>query len=206
MAQLKKKLKQVQSESGFTLIELLTTIFIMVMITSIALIDYRAAEKRKSVRLAGDVVITAIRNVQTYTLSGRQISSTSVKSFDNTSQPNCPSGSRTSAEYRIIFTELTSDYYVYGTDVCGDIWRVEQGVLPKNTKFTANGLIVDTNARPDLQLKFVPPFAKITYNQTATLSALTYLDFRNANITVGYIDDSITMPIEVDAISGKIGD
>jgi prepilin-type N-terminal cleavage/methylation domain-containing protein len=66
---------QHKSGAGFTLIELIVVIFIIGMLSTVMMANFRAGEKQKRVQLGADQTLSAMRTLQNVVLSGKQIGS-----------------------------------------------------------------------------------------------------------------------------------
>lgn len=71
---MKQNSKQFKRQTGFTLIELLVVLGIMVLMTSIVVIDFNRQKAVRNIVLAKNETVTNLRKVQSYMLSSRNIS------------------------------------------------------------------------------------------------------------------------------------
>jgi prepilin-type N-terminal cleavage/methylation domain-containing protein len=180
--------------SGFTLIELLVSLFILVVLTTIILADFRRGEKQTRVRLSADIVTTAIRTAQNYTLSGKQLD-----------QSTCTIGGvleKSAVAYYAHF-HVNDVPHVHAEDKCGIHHRIGNFPLLQQVRLKSDGLIIDGAALTEMRVVFYPPFGRLRGSAFGDGSPI-YQDFSTMSITVEYIDSSISRTITVDGISGRI--
>lgn len=179
-----------KSQRGFTLIEMLVVVFIMALLSSISIANFRNGERHKRVAIAVDTVTNAIRSAQNYTLSGKEIS--------DPSNPTC----RRPIAY---FTRITDAGVItlYGVTSCATV-AIETYPLPVATQIQANGLKINgaTGGNSYLDIRFTAPFALVTAGGNVTSQA----SFTEATITLESTQASITDMVLVDGVSGRIGE
>jgi prepilin-type N-terminal cleavage/methylation domain-containing protein len=174
---------------GFTLIELLVAMFILLMITSLTLANFRSGERQKRAVIATDTVVNALRNAQNFTLTGKNTTN---------STPSC----RTVREY-IITISYSSPVNLSAYNTCGTLDPVETYTLPAGTRIKASGLVLDgTTAASSLSFAFYPPFGIVKANRGSG----AYNNFTTARITIETLDGAFTRTIEVNGVSGRIGE
>lgn len=187
------------SNFGFSLIELVVIVFIIAVISSISIADFRKGEKRKQTALAADIVINAIRSAQNYTLSGRNIH----RQIDPQPNSSClvPQYYSVTISYsgQILLQALNNN-----TASCGaSPDTVETYSLPTNVKVDSGGLTLDgTTATSDMTIQFTPPFGVMKAGRDGAAAAA----FNSAAITVLLTDGSSPHTIIVDGVSGRIGE
>lgn len=71
---MKQKPIQINSQKGFTLIELLVVLSIMIVISTIVILDFANQRQQRAVTIAKNETVTNIRKVQSYMLSSKNIS------------------------------------------------------------------------------------------------------------------------------------
>jgi prepilin-type N-terminal cleavage/methylation domain-containing protein len=169
------------NDSGFTLIELIVVIFILVIISSIVIANFRGGETNKSVTIAADTIVDALRTAQTDTLTGKNTGS---------SNPNC----QIPLAYYVDF-QFSNSFNLYADDSCSTTEQIQTYTLPINTTITnLNG------ANSDLKIKFWLPFAtppqEIIDNNTT--------GFTSASIAVKATNSSYTKTVIIDGTTGAI--
>ncbi len=179
---------------GFTLVEMTIVIFIVGMIATLSIANYRAAEKRKRIVIAADVITNAIRNAQNFALTSRQI-------------PGSACATKSPSAYVIKFT-AGQTVELYGIDKipCTGSTLIETYPLPLNTRIQSNGYKINTVPVSTLQMKFTTPFAQMTSSSNSTTNGGTFSSFTTATITVEASDASIAKTITIDGVSGRIGE
>jgi type II secretory pathway pseudopilin PulG len=63
-------MKKLKSGQGFSLIELLVIIFIIALVTSIIIVNFRSGDKRKTLRIGTEEVVSLIKDAQNRALLG----------------------------------------------------------------------------------------------------------------------------------------
>ncbi|OGE81603.1 MAG: hypothetical protein A3E98_04185 [Candidatus Doudnabacteria bacterium RIFCSPHIGHO2_12_FULL_48_11] len=176
-----------KKQLGFTLIELTVSIFILAVISSIAVANYRAGEKRRQVSLAVDGIVNSVRLAQTYALTGKQIESTSC-------------ASKAPKDYRVNFSS-SSEYVLYSDDTCGNSFELQRFSLPAQTQMKAGELRLNSASVNSLSIMFEPPFGRLTASTGGVFSSFT-----SASIGVEQKDGTVTKSATVDGVSGRIGE
>jgi prepilin-type N-terminal cleavage/methylation domain-containing protein len=192
--------------NGFTLIEMIVVIFILTLVTTLTILNFRSGERRKSVQLAVDNVVNGLRLAQNYTLAGRAIPNNATKSYDSSAA--CPVVSKAPVDYRVTFNVSTpTQYTLYATDKCQDVWLIETFTLPQRTRVLTNGsgLQFGGTNYSSLQFRFTTPFARLDAAGTDSLSNAAFIDFDHGQVAVEADDASFSLPVQIDAISGRIG-
>lgn len=112
-------------EKGFTVTELLVVFFIMVMISSIVIINWNKQTPNRNLTLAQNEMITNIRKIQGYAVSSRNINAVQ------------------SAKYYIMsFVQGSNQYLVYGIDSSGVVTGVlETMTLPQGVNISSVELV-----------------------------------------------------------------
>lgn len=177
-------------QQGFTLIELLVVIFILVLISSISIVNFRQGERQKRVAIAADTITNAIRIAQNYTLAGKEI--------NDPANPTC----RRPVAY---FTRITDAGVVtlYGMTSCATI-AIESYPLPQATRVQSGGLKINgaSSGYTQLEIKFTAPFALVTAGANGNSPA----SFTEATVTLESTQASVSDTVLVDGVSGRIGE
>ena len=177
---------------GFTLIELIVVVFIIGLISTISISNFRNSEKQKRVVLAADTAINAIRNAQNFALTGRQIDSST-----------CNLGKSPQA-YLMNFT-TTQAMDLWALDKCDVIYAVESYTYPAYTRVQDNGYVLNGSSQPLLKIKFTPPFGAMTISTTAGVPNVgPFNSFTTASIIIQSTDGTITKTVTVDGLAGRI--
>ncbi len=183
---------QLPTQKGFTLIELLVSIFIVVVISTVTLINYRQGETRRRVALASDTVINLIRTAQNNTLTGKAIT-----------QSSC--ANQAPKSYLVFFSSAQAGS-LYGQDNCDDLYLIENLKLPERTVIEAGSYQLNGSGVSALQINFSTPFATMTASTTNQAGAGTFSAFNAAALVVTDSSGSIPKIISVDGVSGRIGE
>ncbi len=178
--------------------------FITGTLTVMVLMNFRENEKSKKTGLAADGIVTVARLSQNYTLSGKQISSTSAVE----SGARCAGGTNNSAKYyRLDIDQALAMAVSRAEDDCGGVFVIERFNFFTGTQIRNNGItltkccpLVSTPA--SIRIKFDPPFGKMT---VAVNGAVVYEEFTNIDIVVESTDGSKSRIVRIDGISGRIG-
>ncbi len=186
-------------QNGFTLIELLVSVFILTMLTAIVIANFRIGEKSKRASAAKDIVLNAVRNAQNFTLTSRQISSSSC----------APGGvpDKSPIGYRVLFVTSSNTAVLYAQDKCLALHVVETYTLPFGAQYVANGIGVTTTSGTTsygtVQIKFDAPFAPSAY-ATAAGASPAFNVFQSAVINITDDAGNNARTVTVDGVSGRI--
>ncbi len=181
-------------QTGFTLIEMLVVIFIVAMIGTASIVNFRQGEKQKQVVIAFDTVSNALRVAQNYSLSGRGT---------NNANPAC----RTPQYYYVTITYTTTvtisalNNNVAGCGSTPDVMDTYN--LPPNTRIRASGLVFNgVPASTSMVVAFYPPFGAIKASRDGGALSI----FTTATATVESVNSTISKVLTVSGVSGKIGE
>jgi prepilin-type N-terminal cleavage/methylation domain-containing protein len=176
-------------QKGFTLIELTVSIFILVILSTVVVANYRQGEKRRRAALVSDGIVNAVRLAQNYALSGKQIQATS-----------CPNKSAQS--YQISFDNSNS-YVLYAEDNCSNpLFEVQRFTLLPQIQIRPSELKINGAQVTTLSLKFTLPYGQVT----ASGNGGAFASFTSANVGVETTDSSHFKVMTVDGVSGRIGE
>jgi hypothetical protein len=70
----------------------------------------------------------------------------------------------------------------------------------------SNGYRLDSSPVSSLQIKFTPPFARISATIGNSANVGTFNTFTTATITVESTDGEVSKTVTVDGVSGRIGE
>jgi prepilin-type N-terminal cleavage/methylation domain-containing protein len=186
--------------TGFTLIEMLVVTAIMVILTSIVLVNYGKGNRYKSVTLGADIVASSVRSAQNYSLNPQLLTNADC------SPDNVPT------EFHVKFNTVTPTTYTLFAyakcDATPTPILIQKFDLPKNVRMKQeNGLVLcfpicaGTGAGGGtLEIKYIPPFAKVT----ASLNGGPYQAFNTATIILETTDGIVTKNININGISGRV--
>jgi prepilin-type N-terminal cleavage/methylation domain-containing protein len=182
------------SQKGFTLLELLVALSITAILTTVVLANFNQGNKSRSVLLATDVVLSALRTAQNDSLNPQNLSS-----------GTCPD--KVPASYDVLFDNTSSakTYYLLAYDKCGSQQILKQYILSKLVQIRpTNGLAVDGTSLGAsggiLEIRFTPPFGRLTVSSNGS----AYRDFNSADIFVQSTDGATNKTVTVSGISGRI--
>jgi prepilin-type N-terminal cleavage/methylation domain-containing protein len=184
-------------KSGFTLIEVIVAVSILIILMTVSLANFRSGEKNRRLGLSAEGIVSAIRLAQNYSLAGKQVY---ISGCANTAP----------LSYRVEFSSSSSSYQIYGENSCGTV-LIESSSLLQQTVFNAQSLQVanlngDVTTPAIVNLKFTPPFGLMSVSTTSGASAV-FSKFRSIGITVLLeTDASRTRTVNVDGVSGRIGE
>lgn len=187
-----------QTQSAFTLIELMISIFVLMMISTIMVANFRMSEREKRLVIAKDLLLNAIRTAQNLTLSSKQIPGSVC----------APGGvpNKAAVNYRIYYTETNSNFSLRAEDKCGVVNTIETYILPSDITFKAGGSTLTTSTSttsyPSIILRFNSPFAQP--DAASTHTSPTFFDYQTATIRVVQGSTGAEKIISVDGISGRI--
>lgn len=184
------------SNFGFTLIELLAVVSIMVVISTMSIANFRAAEKQKRVVLAADMITNAIRSAQNLTLTGKGILNNAAGLVSGPG--NCLS--KAVLDYYIVFN-VASSYTIYAEDTCTPVsaYRIEDFTLPVNT--SVNTVTINGINQNSIGIKFTAPFGIAT----AQANGGGFGVFASATVKVQLNNETISKVVNIDGVSGRIG-
>lgn len=178
------------SQRGFTLVELMVVAFIMVILSTISVANFRQGEKRKRTAIAADMVVNAIRTAQNFTLTGKNT---------NNANPACRV-----PEYYLVTFNYTNTFSVAGYNNCDTVDVVETYSIPANSRIKASGLVLgSTPAVTNMSIMFLAPFA---IPKALTDGGTIYNTFTTATIAVESADGTVVKTVTVDGVAGRIGE
>jgi prepilin-type N-terminal cleavage/methylation domain-containing protein len=188
-------------QKGFTLIELGIVITVMAIITLTMLASFRVGDRNKRVYLASDTIMSAIRQAQNYSVSGKQIPS----QLTPISGTRC--GTDNSATIYLLGMNSTQGYVsVIARDKCNAVFEIDRFNLPANTRIRTGGIVVNgcnpTNCSVNpvaASIIFTPPFGGMSLAIGASIYSFSYID-----VTVEDNTASKNRTLRVDGVSGRI--
>jgi Tfp pilus assembly protein FimT len=190
-------MKPTKETKGFTLIEIIVATFILIILTTVSLANFRTGEKNRRLGLSSEGVISSIRLAQNYALSGKQV-------YQSDCADTAP------IAYRVEFSNSAGSYLVYGDNSCGTVlvetYNLVQQTVFNSTSFYVTDLNGNVTTVNNVNLKFTPPFGFMSA-ATSGGSTATFSKFRNIAITVQQEGDaSKTRTVNIDGVSGRIGE
>jgi len=186
-------LKKIRSEKGFSLIELLVIIFIIAVIVGIIIVNFRAGDKRKTLRMGVEEVAAFIKDTQAKSLLGQ------------TENEEFPEGGygvylAVGNSYCILFQDLNSDQEYNGPtgppfEGKGAISEyVEHLKLRKD--LLLQRILKDGKILKELKIVFVPPRPIMYFDGDNTIT--------NGEILFGMEDEKDQREVFVNCLSGQI--
>ena len=175
LADLKDKDK-FKNSAGFTLVELIVVVTMTIMLTSIILVNFRPLREQQEINLATQDMISKIREVQNYVLSGRTL----------------PVVDEAARSYQIIFTSDFSSYainYVISTGTT----TLEVVNLPQNMK--VQQVFLGVTPKANISVRIESPFGKISVDGVSS---------QVGEIRLVQTSSGRTKTITIDPISGRI--
>jgi len=203
-----KLFREPAGEAGFTLMELLVVISIMVVMSTILIINYNSQRGARNLKIAQNQMVTNIRKVQSYILSARNIAS---------------GGNFTAAKYYAVKLDKNSNQYAlqsidtnYTANLALETVTLPQGIIVSDLQSTTAG---GSSTNPaSLQVAYAAPYAKAyvyTANDSCTGASTLATVVQNPGCMLGYADRSVTITLKdqnsnatktviVYGISGKV--
>jgi prepilin-type N-terminal cleavage/methylation domain-containing protein len=196
-------IRKIDSQRGFSMIELIIVIFIMGILSTALVMNFRAGDRQRRVNLMRDVIISSLRTAQNSALSGKQIppGATFVRGNSRCLNDNA------ALSYWVEFT-TSNNIDLMAEDRCGAIMRVQRfDGVPQTRFLTSNPFSLTTSGTTSsttIAIRFTPPFGVITATTTSTPLPGAFNAFVSSNLSVEYQDGQRTRTIVVDGISGRI--
>ncbi|MFH0857020.1 MAG: prepilin-type N-terminal cleavage/methylation domain-containing protein [bacterium] len=173
-------------KQGFSIIEMLVSISIIVIISSVLIVNFRDGEKKSRLNLSADVLVSNIRSVQNMVLNGSKFA-------DHEMPYN---------GYGIYFEN--SRYLIFADDNSNMVYDAGEELNVFN--FSDISFAVSSDEGNDLNnLLFKPPKAQICAN--ADLCALCDCNLKNSGIYSIILTQNITgdsVNITLNQISGRV--
>ena len=176
------------NQSGFTLIELIVVIFILGIISSIIIANFRNGEKSKRVTIGADTIVDALRTAQEDALTGKNTSN---------SNANC----KIPLYYFIDFS-YSNSFTLSAYNNCDVVEQIQTYTLPTNTTIKSGSIKLNGLALPGhLKILFTLPFATSVAN-----SVLGSFKFTSVSLVVQATDGSFTKTVTIDGISNRVSE
>lgn len=168
-------------ELGFTLIELLVVVFTMAILTGIMGFNFREQRIQQEALASSQNVISKIREVQNFVLTGREVSSGVVADA-----------------YELVLSSngagFTLNYIIINSDSSETVNFLETVNLSQNMEISQ--VYYGDAARSQIKIRINAPFANILIDNTAN---------QNGRIDLRYKNTSTIRSVIIDGISGRIG-
>lgn len=166
---------------GFTLIELLVVVSIMAILTGIMGFSFREQRIQQEALASGQNVISKIREVQNFVLTGREVSPGIVADA-----------------YELVLStngaSFTLNYIIINSDSSETVNFLENINLSQNMEISQ--VYYNNSARSQIKIRINAPFANILIDNTANQSSKIDLRYKNT---------STIRSVIIDGISGRIG-
>ncbi|MCK5416159.1 type II secretion system protein [Candidatus Parcubacteria bacterium] len=181
------KYKLITQKGGFTLVELLVSVGVIVVITSVFLINYNQYRKSANLNMATQEIVSNIRRVQNYALASKEDVSGNIPDggwgiyFDITNNNKL-----------IIFADM-NDNGTYDGDGDGDgsdgdedyeLIILPKGIIVKNNWYPVGASMVANQNCDETSLVYKPPVPKVivTGSTNCSATANTTPNFSNVEI------------------------
>ncbi len=188
-----------KTQKGFTLLELIITIFMLAMISTLLLANFRKGERVKRVAITVDGIVNLLRLAQNYALAGKQIDTLPC------------SGETGATEFRVVVDRTTNPpaASILGYNKCFSPVTLDTFKFPAGVNLKTNGVqytvcnpsCVSTNYDAVL-VRFKPPFAKM---DASVNNGRLFSSFSKTEITLEVTDGTISKDFTIDGVSGRIG-
>ena len=190
---LKLKTSNLRPQSGFTLIELLVVISILGILATVVIVNFAGQRDPRNLKIAQSQLVTDIRKVQSYSLSGKIL----------------PNGQ--SAQFYLLKINSKTQYTIEA------IYNVSAGApklvdvstvtLPPNIVFT--GFTITRTSQPNAQVpsscvltSFSAPFGKIFFNSGCSIQNYPTIDTTNSADDYNKILEFSAVPFNTDCTGG----
>jgi prepilin-type N-terminal cleavage/methylation domain-containing protein len=195
-----------KNQKGFTLIEMLVVIFILALVSTAMIYQFREGDKQKRVNLSADAVSLALRTAQNYTLSGRQIPpSAQAPRVRGAARCTGAAVNNAASAYWVEFNSSSPTFNLMALDDCGAIMRIQSYQLTGRTSFrTANPFVTVVGPVNNLAVRFDPPFGNMTIATILNPAATDFDTFTTTTLHIQSEDGTRERAITVDGVSGKI--
>jgi len=150
---------------GFTIVELLVVIFIISLISSIYLVNYRKGQKDMALLRAANKLAQDIRNTQNLAISAKECQ---------------PCGGKVPFGYGLYLEQSTNSYFIYadtypGSPATGN-GKYDSGNDVKIETFNLEtGIYIKQISLSPLSVNFSPPDPKITIGGESNLTDATII-------------------------------
>ncbi|MGE5298203.1 MAG: Tfp pilus assembly protein FimT/FimU [Acidobacteriaceae bacterium] len=179
-----------KGQFGFTIVEMLVVIFIMGILSTVVIANFKQGVKQKEILLTSDGVVQLIRLAQSYSLGGKQVSNRPTSYFQFKTSRNTKVA-YVEAKLSGIATPVTVETYNFpkAVKIRNEIYGIS---VSCSTSCTTNPTTV--------YIKFVPPFGRMEVSSDgSTWSSFNYVDIQIQH------DTGFVKTIHIDGLSGKIG-
>lgn len=178
---LPRKQISINFNKGFTIIELVAVVVVTATLATIVAVNFSRLRTTQQIQAAAAEMVSKIREIQNFILSGKVISGTQVA---NSYDLRLTSGNQ----------NYTIDYIVRTSPTTTTTTTLETVNLPENTiiqQILVQGLPVSP-----IRLRFRSPFGRISVNGAVNQTVQINLFHQKTNLVKSVI---------IDAISGRIG-
>lgn len=150
--------KTTKNSAGFTLIEALVVIFVIGMISSMMIVNWRKNESQYQLQRVAQQIVQNIRKAQDYALNGSRMD-----------WPGYPDG-RVPKSYGVQLEVGRRDYFIYG-DCIGNVGYQNPEDLEETYTQIETGIEIDSLGRSTLDVIFSIPDGFVSFNNPPVTSA-----------------------------------
>jgi len=169
-----------KNEAGFTLAELLVSIFIIGLLSSLFLVNYRNTNQRSELGVEKQKLVSNIRLAQNYSLGS--------KTYDNLATP--------AGGWGVHFAQAEPAQYFIFADINSN--RAYDSGEFKETKTLPSGITIDSlNPANNLDIVFLPPDPRVYVNGQEYANALITLK-ENLNNSTASVSANLFGLIDAD--------
>lgn len=196
-----------KTSGGFTIAELLVSLAIITVLTGMMLANFHGGQQSSELRLAAEITVSQLHDIQTAALGGRLVSVCSggaqanqVCEAGKNPSVTCTGGGtcqrRVVPGYGIRFTVGESTYLVFDDVNGNNVYNAGEEIATK--PFVSTGLVKlgATNAGSTLDVVFVAPDAKQKFNGSDAPDLL--------QLTLRHLQSDSERNVKLYRIAGKI--
>jgi len=178
----------IKHQSGFTIIELVMSSMIIIIISTLVVVNFRNQTQKVALEKETERLSGAIRQVHINALTGLLVDGSRPTGGFGIHLEECS----TNCQYTI-FADQDSDY-IYDDGISDDLWQT-LGTLDDNV-YVADLTLDPDGAQTELDITFTSPKGDIYLNGLD--------DQTTATIILGFQNHSLTKTITFDATTGRV--
>jgi len=152
---------KIKNKTGFTLMEMLLSLFIVSLISTLLLVNYRGGQEQKAVLSQAETLVNELRAAQNSALHGRE------------------TGGQVPYGYGLYFNTATSDSsYIIFADTNDN--KTYDGGEATETIALSERIYLQSTAPDPVSVFFQPPFAVFYVNGVSSVAQSATINFRSA--------------------------